>query len=140
MFNVFIIPPKSSLEWFHRLSSSHEITRVNRWFQLYRVGFSAFSLAKWRWLRFFLVNHFCCKRMFPHRKCRLCMSFEACESSNLMHSVPFPRLGISGALFVVISYFIDYKLFRWIWCWLSVTVTVVTVVFWGVPLFLIFYL
>ena len=29
---------------------------------------SAFSLAKCRWLRFFLVNHSCCKRMFLHRK------------------------------------------------------------------------
>ena len=40
------------------------------------------------------------------------MSFEACESSNLMHSVPFPRFGISGAMFVVMSYFIDFLLFR----------------------------
>ena len=36
------------------------------------------------------------------------MSFEACESSNLMHSVPFPRLGISGALALLMSYLIDY--------------------------------
>ena len=40
------------------------------------------------------------------------MSFEACESSNLMHSVPFPRVGILGAVVFVMSYFIDFQLFR----------------------------
>ena len=29
-----------------------------------------------------------------------------------MHSVPFPRFGIAGADFFVISYFIDFLLFR----------------------------
>ena len=42
-----------------------------------------------------------------------CMSFDVWESSNLMHSVPFPRFGIVGADFFVISYFIDLLLFRW---------------------------
>ena len=34
------------------------------------------------------------------------MSFEACESRILMHSVPLPRFGILGAVGVVILYFI----------------------------------
>ena len=58
--------------------------------------------------------------------------FEACESKNLIHSVPFPRLGISGALFLEISYFIVLLIFRRIirifFCHF-VTVTVVTVDF-----------
>ena len=33
------------------------------------------------------------------------MSFDACERSNLMHSVPLPRFGIAGAVGFVISYF-----------------------------------
>ena len=40
------------------------------------------------------------------------MSFEACESSNFTISVPLPRLGIAGAVALLISYFIVYKLFR----------------------------
>ena len=89
MFNVFIIPPKTPLEWNHRFSSSHEITRVNRWFQLYRVGFSAFSLAKWRWIRIFLVNHFCCKRMFPHRKMLFLHGFWCFLGGKMRRFVPF---------------------------------------------------
>ena len=42
----------------------------------------------------------------------LYMSFEASESSNLMHFVPFPRLGISGALRLLMSYLIVFQLFR----------------------------
>ena len=41
-----------------------------------------------------------------------CMSFDACEIRSLMHSVPFPRVGILGAVGFVISYFIDILLFR----------------------------
>ena len=40
------------------------------------------------------------------------MSFEACESRILMHSVPLPRLGIAGAVCFEMSYFIDFQLFR----------------------------
>ena len=40
------------------------------------------------------------------------MSFEACESNNLIHSVPFPRLGISGALRLLMPYLIVFQLFR----------------------------
>ena len=40
------------------------------------------------------------------------MSFEACESRILMHSVPLPRFGIVGALGFETPYFIDYLLFR----------------------------
>ena len=40
------------------------------------------------------------------------MSFEACESRILIHSVPLPRIGILGAMGFVISYFIDILLFR----------------------------
>jgi hypothetical protein len=36
-----------------------------------------------------------------------CMSFEACESSNLQNSVPLEGLGIAGALRLKISYLID---------------------------------
>ena len=41
-----------------------------------------------------------------------CMSFDACERRILIHSVPFPRLGILGALGFVMSYFIVCLLFR----------------------------
>ena len=34
------------------------------------------------------------------------MSLLVCESSNLKHSVPLPRVGIEGAVDFVISYFI----------------------------------
>ena len=40
------------------------------------------------------------------------MSFDACERRILMHSVPFPRLGILGAWGFVMSYFIVCLLFR----------------------------
>ena len=40
------------------------------------------------------------------------MSFEACERRILMHSVPFPRVGIAGAVCFVMSYFIVSLLFR----------------------------
>ena len=40
------------------------------------------------------------------------MSFEAFERRILMHYVPFPRLGILGALGFVMSYFIVCLLFR----------------------------
>jgi hypothetical protein len=40
------------------------------------------------------------------------MSFEACERSNFTHSVPLPRFGIAGAVGFVISYFIEYQLFK----------------------------
>ena len=33
-----------------------------------------------------------------------CISFEACERKILIHSVPFPRLGILGAVCFVMSY------------------------------------
>ena len=41
-----------------------------------------------------------------------CMSFEACESSNLMHSVPLPSVGIAGVVGFEMSYLIDFLLFR----------------------------
>ena len=41
------------------------------------------------------------------------MSFDTCESRILMHSVPFPRLGILGAEALLISYLIVNLLFRW---------------------------
>ena len=41
-----------------------------------------------------------------------CMSFDACERRILMHSVPFPRVGIWGAWGLVMSYFIVLLLFR----------------------------
>ena len=40
------------------------------------------------------------------------MLFDTCESRILMHSMPFPSLGILGAVCFVISYFIDILLFR----------------------------
>ena len=40
------------------------------------------------------------------------MSFEACESSNLMHSVPLPSVGITGTVDFEMSYLIDFQLFR----------------------------
>ncbi len=40
------------------------------------------------------------------------MSLEVCESSKRTHSVPFPSVGIAGADFFVISYFIVLLLFR----------------------------
>ena len=40
------------------------------------------------------------------------MSFEVCESSRRIHSVPFPRVGIVGALGLVMSYFIVDLLFK----------------------------
>ena len=40
------------------------------------------------------------------------MSFEVCESRILMHSVPFPRVGILGAVDLLISYLIVLLLFR----------------------------
>ena len=41
-----------------------------------------------------------------------CMSFEACVSRNLIHSVPLPRFGIAGAVCFEMSYLIDILLFR----------------------------
>ena len=35
------------------------------------------------------------------------MLFEACERSNLRHSVPFEGLGIAGAVHLKMSYLID---------------------------------
>ena len=40
------------------------------------------------------------------------MSFEACESSNFIHSVNRPSVGIAGADLVEMSYLIDFLLFR----------------------------
>ena len=40
------------------------------------------------------------------------MSFEACESRSLIHSVPLPRVGIAGAVAFEMSYLIDILLFR----------------------------
>ena len=40
------------------------------------------------------------------------MSFEACESKILIQFVPFPRVGIAGAMELLISYFIVILLFR----------------------------
>ena len=40
------------------------------------------------------------------------MSFEACESSNLIHSVPLPSAGIAGTVDLEMLYFIDFQLFR----------------------------
>jgi hypothetical protein len=42
----------------------------------------------------------------------LYMSFEAFESRNYTHFVPFPSFGIFGAVAFVMSYFIDIQLFR----------------------------
>ena len=41
-----------------------------------------------------------------------CISFDACESRILIHSVPFSRFGIAGAVALIVSYLIDYLLFR----------------------------
>ena len=57
------------------------------------------------------------------------MSFEACESRSLIHSVPLPRLGILGAVCLVVSYFIVFQLFKWILVGLGVPVPIVPVVF-----------
>ena len=40
------------------------------------------------------------------------MSFDTCESRILIHSVPFPNLGIAGDVGFVMSYIIDIQLFR----------------------------
>ena len=41
-----------------------------------------------------------------------CMSFDACESRSLIHSVPRPSVGIAGAELDEMSYLIDNLLFR----------------------------
>ena len=68
------------------------------------------------------------------------MSFEACERSNLMHSVPLPRFGIAGAVAFEMSYLIDLLPFRLNFNRPSVSVSVVSVVFRGVPIILIYYI
>ena len=40
------------------------------------------------------------------------MSFDACESRILMHSVPLLSVGILGAVDLEMSYLIDFLLFR----------------------------
>ena len=40
------------------------------------------------------------------------MSFEACESRSLIHSVPLPTVDIAGAVAFEKSYLIDILLFR----------------------------
>jgi hypothetical protein len=57
------------------------------------------------------------------------MSFEACESSNLTHSVPLPSVGILGAVGFVISYLIVFQSFKQLLTGLSVPVPIVPVVF-----------
>jgi hypothetical protein len=47
----------------------------------------------------------------------------------LIHSVPLPRLGILGAVCLVVSYFIVFQLFKWLICSAERYVTVVTVAF-----------
>ena len=42
-----------------------------------------------------------------------CMSFDTCESRILMHSVPFPSLGILGADAFMMLYLIVLLPFRW---------------------------
>ena len=56
----------------------------------------------------FCVAHLCAKNGEKHRNEGFVHAFEACESSNLMHFVPFLRLGISGALCLSILYLVDY--------------------------------
>ena len=60
------------------------------------------------------------------------MSFEACESRILIHSVPFPSLGISGALCLLISYLIVLQLFRWFITDRSCQFQLFQFYFWGI--------
>ena len=60
----------------------------------------------------FRAAHVCSEDGEKHRDEGVVQSFEACERSRRIHSVPFPRLGILGAVCFVISYFIVLLLFR----------------------------
>ena len=82
----------------------------------------------------FRIAHFCPRGGNIMGTRGACISFEAWERRILMHSVPFPRVGILGAWGLVMSYFIVYLLFRWYFLLSSVPVPVVPVVFWGVPI------
>ena len=115
MFNVSCIhPPKNAT----RVNSSIELAQVMKSlesiddFSYIGLVFLLFPMQNGDGYAFFSSTIFAANACFLIEKCRLCMSFDACESSNLIHSVPFPRLGISGALLVVMSYLVDYKLFR----------------------------
>ena len=57
------------------------------------------------------------------------MSFEVCERRILIHSVPFPRVGMWGADGLVISYFIVFLLFRGNFTGPGVSVSVVSIDF-----------
>ena len=49
----------------------------------------------------------CAKKKEKQRNKETDIPFEACKSSNLMHSFPFPRAGIFDAVVLEISYIID---------------------------------
>ena len=70
-----------------------------------RVGYSRQILK-------FYAADMCVKLAEKHRNERANMSFEACESRSLMHSVPLPSAGIAGAFELEMSYLIDLLLFR----------------------------
>ena len=66
-----------------------------------------------------------------------CMSFDVCESSNLTHSVPLPRVGIAGQSLLkyrisLIFCFLDELILLLMWP--RVPVPVVPVLFLAVPL------
>ena len=60
----------------------------------------------------FRVANVCAKDREKHRNKGLCMSFDACESRILIHSVPLTSLGIEGVVGFEISYLIDLLIFR----------------------------
>ena len=67
-------------------------------------------------------------------------SFETWESKIFMHSVPFPSLGIEGAVCFEMSYLIVLLLFRWKFESNFLTLTVLTVVFLVPPILLLYYI
>ena len=88
MFHVFI-PPKTPLEWNHRLSSSHEITRVISWFQLYRVAFLLFPRQNGDGYAFFSSTIFAANACFLIENCCFCMVFDGFWGGKLRRLVPF---------------------------------------------------
>ena len=57
------------------------------------------------------------------------MSFEVCESTNLIQSVPLPSSGILGGWGLVMSYFVVVVLLREIIRGMNLSISVLSVVF-----------
>jgi hypothetical protein len=79
----------------------HQVGHHAAWFLPTEVGVLKFCAADMR-----------AKRGKKHRNKGLVHVFEAWERSKRIHSVPLPRVGILGAVLLLISYFIVFLLFR----------------------------